>query len=397
MEDLSILQNAERKRRRSKRRMKQVGIVLVIATWVVIAVVFAAQQIATNGASFFQTLASVQWKFGMRDEAISNYLIAVERNPDQQSLSKYMNAMRTSGRVEEVDARISSLPISKSNEHFMKTLAIFNVEQKNLSRAKQICDEWISISPKSADAYLLRGRINEDLRSYRDAESDYSKSNVLMASDQAVTGLMRVRQRLVWSDNTYSEVMDMKFAGDPNNPRDKLTHALKLSLGAENAAAFAVYDDLVKHNQFPAASYLGRGKMNYRLDRYEDSLKDLDLAEKHLKQVAPSGEIEYTTIRMVGPAGVTVKSARLDIVYSFRARALLALKRYKEALSEINKSIRLKDEPGDLWVRAQIYKGLGMTVQAAEDEEEVDRHVQHRTETKDAKEHAQTLFYMMAD
>lgn len=397
MEDLSIIQESERKRRRRKRRVKRVGIILVAAAWIGIVVFFVVQQLGTNGASFLLTLGQMQWKLGMREGAVSSYWNACERNPDNESLSKYINAMRALGRSDEVDERLNSLPSSMLNEYILKTLSTFQIERKNFARAKTLCDNWVALSPNSADALLLRGRVNEELRAYRAAESDYLKSNTLLQSDQAVSGLLRVRQRLIWSDNTYSQIMDMKFEGDPNSPRDKLTHAFKLSLGAENKEAFAIYDDLVKHKQLLPASYLGRGIINYRLDRFDDALKDFDLAEKNLRKVAPSGEIEYTRIRIVGHSGKEVKSTSLNQIFGFRARTLLAMKRYKEALVEIDKAIAIKEAPGDFWTRAQIHRGLGMHEEAAKDDEEVDRRTNNRIKSKSAQEHAQTLFYMMAE
>ncbi len=397
MEDLSELKRAKRKRGRLRQRIKQVSVILLISTWVVIVCVFVALQVISNGANALMTLSRLEWLLGNRDSAISHLWMAVQRNPDTETLSKYVEAMRLAGRLKEVDSQLASLPSSSSYDEIAKARVIVFIEQLDLISAEKLCNEWIAKSPKSADAFLMRGRVNEELKEYGKAQSDYLKSISLLQCAAAVDGLARVRQRLLWTDNTYTEMMEFKFRGDPNNPKDKLSHALRLCMADDYDSALKIYSDLIERKQLLPAAYLGRGGVYGRLGRSKEAIADLDLAIKLIPEASPTGMLEYTQFKLLNTDGQQIYTTRLDLAYANRAQCLLQLNRCEEALVDINKAIALKPQSLQFKIRSQILYKLGKFEAAKKDENEIKIRGARHQKSVGANDRAQSLFYLMAE
>lgn len=393
MEDLSELKKLSREKRRSKRRRKRVAIVALVAIWVVLMVAFIVLQLSTNGSHFFLTLGRLQWTLGWRDSAIGNFFNACKRSPEKESLSSYTEAMKASGRSKEIDAQLSTIPSSSTNQQIVRALIKANLELSNFARAEQLCNDLIKANPKSADAYLMRARLYEQMKRYSESQSDYVASNSLLRSSEAVDGLMRVRQRLVWRENPYTDVFSLRFTGDRNNPVDKLTHAFRLTFGGELPQALALFTDLIDHKQLLASAYAGRGHVYQKMIKPKDALADLDLAETYLKAESPTGEVEHSRYRFMGENGNHIKLTRLDVIYSDRALARMDLEQYELALQEINKAIARKDLYEYVIIRADIYQKLGKEKEYLQDKKALQ--TRKKTLKRTSKENAKALFDLM--
>lgn len=283
----------------------------------------------------------------------------------------------------------------RTNRVNMRDSIIASVDLGDLTRAKELCDKWIETAPNSADAYLMRGRVNEKMKQYKAAEADYEKSNKFILSSEAVDGLARVRESLNWTDNPYTDIIDTKFTGNPNDPFDKLSYAVRLLATDESEKAQEAYSELINKKQLLPASYLGRGIALRQLNKPHEAIADLDLAEKHLMAISKTGEWECAKLRVVNGAGQDTNLTRLDVIYAERANAHILLKQNKLALDDINKAITRRPFNNYIQLRAKLYKELGMTKEYATDMATLKRRYA-KPKNKTIEHNQEELFYMIS-
>jgi tetratricopeptide (TPR) repeat protein len=204
---------------------------------------------------------------------------------------------------------------SKGTSGVYLALANSQLEKGTYNEAIQNYDEAIRLNPKSAEAFLFRGRAHEYLSNYTQAMEDYSQAVELQsANPEAFNGLGRIALKqgdlskaianfghsLQFDPNNAEAYLGLgdSYAGinQPDSAIGAYRNAISIKPGAPEAfqrlgtalarqgkyaEAIESYTDAIRLNPELATVYLNRGEAQEASGKISLALSDYELAAKN--------------------------------------------------------------------------------------------------------------------
>ncbi len=96
---------------------------------------------------------------------------------DPDARRYYAEALWLGGsRKEAIDQLHTAIVLSPHDPNLLRQLATYELEQGNLSRAREAADQAIDLDPQAALSWTMRAKINQQSNQIADALADYQRS-----------------------------------------------------------------------------------------------------------------------------------------------------------------------------------------------------------------------------
>lgn len=271
----------------------------------------------------------------------------------------------------------------------LEYLERFQECQKSFERA-------LKLNPKSPEVYEKMSFFHLRLSYFDNAIKESNAGLALEQSDKEITiSLMVVRSQSYYMKGQYEEaIIDFKkiLSSNPIESVESMTYlnlASSLVRTKKNDEAISYLETCIK--KFPNF-LLGINNLAYRYSEKGEYLKSLELYEKGLKlalDLKPNedGQVNFSK-KLIGEKGSDKIS--LGLIYNNMGYVKYKLKRYEQALIDINKSIELYPENSYVYRnKALVYIDLKIIDKACNEIEkaiELGFTKQYGTEMQELKE-----------
>lgn len=232
---------------------------------------------------------------------------------------------------------------------FLKKAEVLEYLEKYQDCQKSF-EKALKLSPKSPEVYEKMSFFHLRLNYYGHAINESNLGLALGQNDKETTiSLLVVRSQSYYMKNQFEEaIIDFKkiLSSNPTESIESMTYlnlASSLVKMKKNEEAIAYLETCIK--KFPNF-LLGINNLAYRYSEKGEYLKSLELYEKGLKLALAlksneDGKVNFSK-KLIGEKGSDKIS--LGLIYNNLGFVKYKLKRYEQALIDINKSIELYPE-----------------------------------------------------
>ncbi len=225
---------------------------------------------------------------------------------------------------------------------------------------------FILFAPQHAEALFNRGQLHFRLGQYQQAKQDFL---LALSQSTAETSTVFFRQQ------AFSGEVDQLFTAHKSNQSFVFTALGLAETKLENySAAIIAFDSALKHQPRSADLYVNRGLAFQKSEQTDRAIEDYQralmlspghlLARKNLEALQQS----YAMSDFALMDSAVANNPHLPYAYAERGHAYLSQKKYKQAIDDYTKAIKINDKDPDYFLnRGLAYDKLHQYQEAYND------------------------------
>jgi tetratricopeptide (TPR) repeat protein len=239
-----------------------------------------------------------------------------------------------------MNCKSEDLVLSQSEKEVKK--GIHFCEKKDYQTAISCFSEAIRLDPKNAKAYIIRGKYNERLGKFDEANRDYSEAIRLDPKDVYTYIIRGLTYKKL---GKYDEAIRDNSEAIRLDPKDVLAYnnrGLTYEKLGKFDEAISDYSEAIRLDPEGAYAYYNRGNAYKRLGKFDEAISD------------------YSEGIRLDPED--------DCAYIIRGNAYKDFGKFEEAIRDYSEAIRLDPEDAEYYInRGNTYKRLGKFDEANRD------------------------------
>lgn len=233
-------------------------------------------------AGWYRIRGDIHMKTGKMELAEKDFSRVIRY--DHGRVDGYINRGHARSRMRRFGAAMKdyekAAELAPNHPRVLYALASLAHMMGDRDRANQLLDNLLEIDAENADAFTLLGKIQSEMRNYKDAENNYRAA--LVHDPEHVVARVYLAELLIKQGDydKASPLLDLSVIRQPDHPDLYAARGLARFLNGDVEHAMQDYETAEMLGISDPAFFVNKAVLYRQLGRYQDSFDALDQAEQ---------------------------------------------------------------------------------------------------------------------